>query len=96
MSCSRDEIVSLLTMCCLQSQPEQIVPIHRIISKDKCIELQKKEEKAIRICCDSICEENNAFMKIFDQVSLYQSKIHSEWFSRNQGHFVKFVAICNI
>ena len=70
-SCTREELVSLLTMCCLQSQPEQICPVNRIISNEMCIELCKKEEKAIRDCCNSICSENNTFMKIFDQVSLY-------------------------
>ena len=72
-SCTREELVSLLTMCCLQSQPEQICPVNRIISNEMCIELCKKEEKAIRDCCNSICSENNTFMKIFDQVSLYKS-----------------------
>ena len=104
-SCTREELVSLLTMCCLQSQPEQICPVNRIISNEMCIELCKKEEKAIRDCCNSICSENNTFMKIFDQVSLYKSKIHSEWFSTNQGNFVmfiflilngRFIILCNV
>ena len=90
-SCTREELVSLLTMCCLQSQPEQICPVNRIISNEMCIELCKKEEKTIRDCCNTICSENNTFMKIFDQVSLYKSKIHSEWFSSNQGHFVRLI-----